>query len=135
MHAQPVWIHLASARARCHSSLVLIIVVCSVSGFSVRSLFDVLRKAGRVDMRLARSVAISVARGMAYLHSRQPPILHKVGTQRRLVHGCGLLLPLRACHNGFFWGGLGPLSGRVGAVACLFKLEVIWAAGMGHAGL
>ena len=44
-----------------------------------RSLFDVLRKAGgRVDVRLARSVAISVARGMAYLHSRQPPILHKV---------------------------------------------------------
>ena len=43
-----------------------------------RSLFDVLRKAdGRVDVRLARSVAISVARGMAYLHSRQPPILHK----------------------------------------------------------
>ena len=30
-----------------------------------------------MDMRLARSVAISVARGMAYLHSRQPPILHK----------------------------------------------------------
>lgn len=56
--------------------LLLVLTILRVRG---RSLFDVLRKAaGRVDARLARSVAISVACGMAYLHSRQPPILHKV---------------------------------------------------------
>ena len=30
------------------------------------------------DPKLARAVAVSVARGMAYLHSRSPPILHLV---------------------------------------------------------
>lgn len=43
----------------------------------MRSLFEVMRKAGRPSVRLTRSAAVSVARGMAYLHSRQPPILHK----------------------------------------------------------
>lgn len=41
------------------------------------SLFEAMRKAGRPNARLTRSAAVSVARGMAYLHSRQPPILHK----------------------------------------------------------
>lgn len=31
---------------------------------------------GPLDGKLARAVATSVARGMAYLHSRVPPILH-----------------------------------------------------------
>ncbi len=48
-----------------------------LSAARARSLFDVLRKEGRPNARLARSAAVSVARGMAYLHSRQPPILHK----------------------------------------------------------
>ncbi|KAK9839216.1 hypothetical protein WJX81_001874 [Elliptochloris bilobata] len=67
-----------------HPNLLLFIGFCGaprpaiLSEFMHRgSLFDVLRKAGRSDARLARSVAVSVARGMAYLHSRQPPILHK----------------------------------------------------------
>lgn len=52
-----------------------------VSEFMHRgSLFKVLRKGGDkpLDLRLQRSVAISVARGMAYLHSRSPPLLHLV---------------------------------------------------------
>jgi serine/threonine protein kinase len=31
---------------------------------------------GLLDTRLQRVVAVSVARGMAYLHTRNPPILH-----------------------------------------------------------
>jgi serine/threonine protein kinase len=43
------------------------------------SLFRILRQhhAGSpLDSRFQRAVALSVARGMAYLHSRKPPILH-----------------------------------------------------------
>jgi hypothetical protein len=44
------------------------------------SLFKLLRKGGDapLDDRLVRSVAVSVARGMAHLHSRCPPLLHLV---------------------------------------------------------
>ena len=44
------------------------------------SLFRNLRKRdGKpLDAKLQRSVATSVARGMAHLHSRSPPILHLV---------------------------------------------------------
>ena len=39
-----------------------------------------MRKGGDkpLESKLARSVALSVARGMAYLHNRSPPILHLV---------------------------------------------------------
>lgn len=42
------------------------------------SLFKVLRKGGNVPLepRLQRSVAVSVARGMAYLHAMSPPLIH-----------------------------------------------------------
>lgn len=42
------------------------------------SLFHILRQAGDKvpEARMQRVVAVSVARGMAYLHSRSPPILH-----------------------------------------------------------
>lgn len=42
------------------------------------SLFKVLRKGGNVPLepRLQRSVAVSVARGMAYLHALSPPLIH-----------------------------------------------------------
>jgi serine/threonine protein kinase len=41
-------------------------------------LFKIIARGGRkpLDPRLQRSIAISVARGMAYLHSRSPPLLH-----------------------------------------------------------
>ncbi len=44
------------------------------------SLFKLLRKGGDVplDGKLQRSIAVSVARGMAYLHTRDPPLLHLV---------------------------------------------------------
>ena len=44
------------------------------------SLFKVLRKRdGKLlEPKLQRSIATSVARGMAHLHSRSPPILHLV---------------------------------------------------------
>lgn len=32
-----------------------------------------------LEPKLQRSIATSVARGMAHLHSRSPPILHLVG--------------------------------------------------------
>lgn len=41
-----------------------------------------------LDPKLQRVVAISVARGMAYLHTRIPPILHLV----RQLHVCTALL-------------------------------------------
>ena len=46
---------------------------------------QVLRKGGDkpLESKLARSVAISVARGMAYLHNRSPPILHLVSKHFR----------------------------------------------------
>ncbi|EFJ40275.1 hypothetical protein VOLCADRAFT_69740, partial [Volvox carteri f. nagariensis] len=50
-----------------------------VTEFMARgSLFHILRHAGNrpPDPRMQRAVAMSVARGMAYLHSRAPPILH-----------------------------------------------------------
>ncbi|PNH09176.1 Serine/threonine-protein kinase CTR1, partial [Tetrabaena socialis] len=50
-----------------------------VTEFCARgSLFHILRQGGDrpPDARLQRAVAVAVARGMAYLHSRQPPILH-----------------------------------------------------------
>ncbi|GFR40294.1 hypothetical protein Agub_g475 [Astrephomene gubernaculifera] len=50
-----------------------------VTEFMARgSLFRILRQAGNrpPDARFQRAVAVSVARGMAYLHSRRPPILH-----------------------------------------------------------
>lgn len=50
-----------------------------VTEFMARgSLFHILRQAGNrpPELRLQRAVALSVARGMAYLHSRAPPILH-----------------------------------------------------------
>mmetsp|Transcript_6957 Transcript_6957/g.19628 ORF Transcript_6957/g.19628 Transcript_6957/m.19628 type:complete len:666 (+) Transcript_6957:957-2954(+) len=42
------------------------------------SLYNVISKKGHgpLDLKLQRSVAMSVARGMAYLHCRSPPILH-----------------------------------------------------------
>jgi len=43
------------------------------------SLFHIMGKRKEkapLDQKLQKSVALSVARGMAYLHSRQPPILH-----------------------------------------------------------
>lgn len=42
------------------------------------SLFKVLRRGGNVPLeeRLLRAVAVSVARGMVYLHTRSPPLLH-----------------------------------------------------------
>lgn len=44
------------------------------------SLFHLMRaRAGEpLEARAARAVAVAVARGMAYLHSRTPPILHLV---------------------------------------------------------
>ncbi len=61
------------------------------------SLFKVLRKRGGVplDPKLQRSVATSVARGMAHLHSRSPPILH-------LVHGLAFETP-RWQARGWVW--------------------------------
>ncbi len=50
-----------------------------VSEYMARgSLFRLLRRGdGRPPPpKLQRSVAVSVARGMAYLHSRAPPLLH-----------------------------------------------------------
>ncbi|GLI70156.1 hypothetical protein VaNZ11_014968 [Volvox africanus] len=50
-----------------------------VTEFMARgSLFHILRQAGNLppDPRMQRAVAVAVARGMAYLHSRMPPILH-----------------------------------------------------------
>lgn len=50
-----------------------------VTEFMARgSLFHILRRVGNrpPDVRMQRVVAIAVARGMAYLHSRAPPILH-----------------------------------------------------------
>lgn len=46
------------------------------------SLFKILRKreGTPLEPRLQRSVATSVARGMAHLHMRSPPILHLVST-------------------------------------------------------
>ncbi|XP_075265609.1 uncharacterized protein LOC142358022 [Convolutriloba macropyga] len=42
------------------------------------SLYNIISKRGNIPLetKLQRSVALSVARGMAYLHSRSPPILH-----------------------------------------------------------
>lgn len=54
-----------------------------ISEFMQRgSLFKVMSKQrGKpLDTKLQRAVAIGVARGMAYLHSRSPPILHLVPT-------------------------------------------------------
>ncbi|GLC65734.1 hypothetical protein PLESTF_000334100 [Pleodorina starrii] len=50
-----------------------------VTEFMARgSLFHILRQAGNrpPELRMQRAVAMAVARGMAYLHSRMPPILH-----------------------------------------------------------
>ncbi|GIL87290.1 hypothetical protein Vretimale_1762 [Volvox reticuliferus] len=50
-----------------------------VTEFMARgSLFHILRQTGNrpPDPRMQRAVAVAVARGMAYLHSRMPPILH-----------------------------------------------------------
>ncbi|GIL59368.1 hypothetical protein Vafri_14252 [Volvox africanus] len=50
-----------------------------VTEFMARgSLFHILRQAGNrpPEPRMQRAVAVAVARGMAYLHSRTPPILH-----------------------------------------------------------
>jgi serine/threonine protein kinase len=40
-----------------------------------------------LEARLQRLVAISVARGMAYLHTRSPPILHLVGCHAHVALG------------------------------------------------
>ena len=44
---------------------------------------QILRKQGAaLDTKMARVIAVAVARGMAYLHGRKPPLLHldlKVG--------------------------------------------------------
>lgn len=42
------------------------------------SLYSIIRRGGGapLDPRLQRSVAVSVARGMTYLHARRPPLLH-----------------------------------------------------------
>lgn len=52
---------------------------CIVTEFCARgSLYNILRQGGSkpAPPRLQRCVAVAVARGMAYLHSRAPPILH-----------------------------------------------------------
>ncbi|KAL4448911.1 hypothetical protein ABPG77_007628 [Micractinium sp. CCAP 211/92] len=68
-----------------HPNIVLFMGVCTrpylaiVSEYMARgSLFRLLRRGdGRpLPPKLQRSVAVSVARGMAYLHSRAPPLLH-----------------------------------------------------------
>jgi hypothetical protein len=43
-----------------------------------------------LEPKLQRSIATSVARGMAHLHSRSPPILHLVGLD---MPGHTVLLP------------------------------------------
>lgn len=55
--------------------------LCIISEYMSRgSLYGILRRAegNGLDVKLQRAVAISVARGMAYLHTRNPPILHLV---------------------------------------------------------
>ncbi|PKI45435.1 hypothetical protein CRG98_034240 [Punica granatum] len=41
------------------------------------SLYDILRKKGRLDPRIAVSYALDIARGMNYLHRHKPPIIHR----------------------------------------------------------
>ena len=78
------------ARLR-HPNLILFMGYCTkpdlciVSEYMNRgSLYSLLRQNEReqrqLDPKLQRVVAVSVARGMSYLHSRRPPILHLVST-------------------------------------------------------
>ncbi|EFN51230.1 hypothetical protein CHLNCDRAFT_10735, partial [Chlorella variabilis] len=68
-----------------HPNIVLFMGWCSqphlaiVAEFMHRgSLFKLLRRGGDrpLDPRMQRSVAVSVARGMSYLHTRSPPLMH-----------------------------------------------------------
>lgn len=57
--------------------------MCIISEYmSKGSLYSIMRtyeKEGKqLERKLQRTIAISVARGMAYLHTRSPPILHLV---------------------------------------------------------
>jgi serine/threonine protein kinase len=76
------------ARLR-HPNLILFMGFCTapelciISEYMNRgSLFSLLRqymhRGQRLEARFQKAVAISVARGMNYLHSRSPPILHLV---------------------------------------------------------
>jgi hypothetical protein len=54
---------------------------CIITEFMARgTLFQLLRsRAGQpLETKLLHSVVVSVSRGMRYLHSRVPPILHLV---------------------------------------------------------
>lgn len=76
------------ARLR-HPNLILFMGYCTKPDLCIvseylnkGSLFSVLRQYEReghtLEAKLQRMVAVSVARGMSYLHTRSPPILHLV---------------------------------------------------------
>ncbi len=73
-------------------------VIAMVTEYMARgSVFAMLRQHGNKPLqpKLQWSMAVSVARGMAYLHDCNPPILHTV----RLITTCGSHLTLRTLDN------------------------------------
>lgn len=81
------------ARLR-HPNLILFMGYCTKPDLCIvseylnkGSLFSVLRQYEReghtLEAKLQRVVAVSVARGMSYLHTRSPPILHLVSRTGR----------------------------------------------------